>query len=206
VNGYITEEGEWVLDRNILKAMLLNASKDETRPHLGCIRFEPAAGRMITTDGHCLAMVGLHTKHESAAFELPANALTTAIAGARRNVVRLVVGSNHVEVYAAPKLNYSWETEWLMVGRVPIRDMEEQPFPPWAAVVPAVHNDVTQFNHIGFDTTYIMRVEAMQKALSARGVRLQLEPGEGVELSPMRFDVCTEEVAEAYVIVMPMRV
>jgi len=189
-----------------LKAALLAASEDTTRPHIACVRLELSAGvaRFVSTNGHWLWVNECHFAEIAGVDDKGKRILGTSDATMHVSVddVRRILKS-----LEKGKKAESWDVgidtggNASQLGRSISFKALDVTFPPYAQVIPAVvvaSSEVTTF-----DPTYIADITAafLEVANNPKKCGITIEASGGA-LDPA---VWTSDASSALVVLMPYR-
>jgi hypothetical protein len=174
------------LRKQDIAALLAFASKDETRPWMACVYFEPADGTAVATDGHTLVRrtSGFGRSDGAEPFSISTADLVRAS--------KLLCKGGTVEV----------SKDALTVGGQVLRPTPvEGRFPPYREVIAGVNRGAcTKF---GMTAKYLARLETVAGACGRdRGVCI--ETG-ATDLDPIFFNIDAADGAQWFGVIMPRR-
>lgn len=177
-----------------LKAALLFASKDITRPHLCGAHFKLTADRLTitSTDGHTLARVKIPAR-------AGADAEFTVAREALERLIKVLPRAGNTTL--TPQAMVSPEGYVGVAHRhAGVLEPLEGLFPNADKVIPAHGRDCLGAVPVGVDPKYLARVGKAASLLGIDSLRMQTAK----ELDPIRFDGGADGV-ELLAIVMPRR-
>ncbi len=173
------------LSKQDIAALLAFASKDETRPWMACVYFEPADGNAVATDGHTLVRRTDTARSEGEPFSIQTQDLARAS--------KLLCKGGSVEVSDGA----------LTVGGQLIKPAPvEGKFPPYREVLAGVNRGAhTKF---GMTAAYLARLEVVAAACGRKDHGVRLETG-ATELDPLFFEASAMSGVEWFGVIMPRR-
>lgn len=190
-----------------LKAALLAACEDTTRPWMCCIRIELAAGvaRFVATNGHWLWVNETHYIEITGTDEKGKKTFGTSTAIVMiplADVRSILKGLEKGKKAAAWDLDLDTSGHVQQVStRLSFKPVVEDKFPPYAQVIPAVVVQAT--DPIALDPKYIGDVMAAFSEVSSnpKSCGVVFEPSGG-KLDPV---VVTSDTSSALAVLMPRR-
>jgi hypothetical protein len=182
-----------------LKASLVCASNDQTKPHLYGALLETGKtnGRIVSTNGHTLAKI-----------DFDANPV---LIGSSYLLERPSI-EDAIKIFKDTKKTANFDATIRQVGAdlsltildktMPLVVAKSFTFPPYASVIPEL-GAVGIGTIIGIATTYMADVASVSIALGATAIKITPFTGDRM---PMRFECQSLGVGEAVIVVMPTRV
>lgn len=192
---YDNDKHAFVLTKADVRALLAFASRDATRPHLCQVHFEPAEGRATATDGHSLVRVA------NCGRDPRAGGFGVSVGDFRR--ASKLVTRKHDELrvrHESGKVRFTavrGDDALLASAAARATDMA---FPPLADSLFPPTDGAPAAPVIGVDMALLARVELVQKAAGAAGVRVRLSDD---PLAPIRLDAGDDAGTVWTALVMP---
>jgi DNA polymerase III sliding clamp (beta) subunit (PCNA family) len=182
-----------------LKAALVCASNDQTKPHLYGALLETGKtnGRLVSTNGHTLAKIDFDadTVLIGSSYLLERSSIEDALKVFKDT-------KKTAKFYAAIRQNGSDLTLEIYNKSMPLVVAKSFTFPPYASVIPEL-GTVGIGSIIGIGSSYLADVASVSLALGATAIKITPFT---CDRSPMRFECQSPGVAEAVIVVMPIRI
>jgi DNA polymerase III beta subunit, central domain len=183
----------------VLSALLLAASKDETRAHLFGILIDVTDGVMVATDGHVLAVHAIDRSDVDLASDYSAPDPILLSRPDAERIAKLIGKARAGDVTFEPQGKGAFRVTH--IGTTMLVQAVDATFPPWRQAMPVESREATIAHGIGVNHAYIAAA-GKSFDLASGGLRGAIVLQPGALHDPIR--VTSDEYRALTWIVMPV--